>query len=448
MDDSFRQFTANLAETLARGTWSLDELLKRADQSLTETSSRAWIIRLTERTMVAFPGRQSPQHCLLMQFLAHDRGLRRVWNNCERDERPFPEIDLTKLVPPVMQPASEVIAAWPVRPLVTIQDVSQWLGLTLGELDWFADRTRRKSRVPEGPLRHYRYRWIAKSSGGQRLLEIPKPRLKELQRKILAEILDAIPPHPAAHAFRRGRSVRGYVTPHVGQQVVLHIDLREFFPSIRASQIHALYRTVGYPERVAAMLTGLCTHITPRDAIPLNGEQQASNSNWKRLGSPHLPQGAPTSPALANLVAFRLDCRLAGLSQKVEAVYTRYADDLLFSGGKELARCASRFRLLVTAIAHHEGFEIRARKSRTMHSGTRQQVAGIVLNRQPNIPREEYDALRATLYNCQRHGPTTQNVNQHPHFRDHLLGKINYWSNICPERSRKLRLLFDQIVWP
>lgn len=165
------------------------------------------------------------------------------------------------------------------------------------------------------------------------------------------------------------------------------------------------------------------------------------------MSSPHLPQGAPSSPALANLAAFRLDCRLTGLAQEVGAAYTRYADDLLFSGGTQLARCATRFRRLVTAIAHHEGFEIRARKSRTMYCGTRQQVAGIVLNRQPNIPRQEYDSLRATLYNCHRCGPVTQNREAHPHFRDHLLGRINYWSQICPERACKLMALFNQIEW-
>ena len=447
MDETFRRFTGNLAETFSRGQWNLDDLLIRVEQTLAETSSRGWVIGLAERMLLAFPGQQAPRLAVLAAFLAHDRWLRRVWNNCVKDERPFPEINLDQLAPREMQPANSTAANWPTRPLATIEDIGDWLGLTRGETDWFADRTHREARLPPGPLRHYRYRWIPKSSGGVRLLEIPKPRLKQIQRQILSEILDTIPPHSAAHAFRRGRSVTGYVEPHVGQSVVLHIDLRDFFPSVRASQVNALFRTVGYPERVAAFLTGLCTHVTPPDVFSMEGVERFSHQEWKRFGSPHLPQGAPTSPALANLAAFRLDCRLTGLAQRVNATYTRYADDLLFSGGREFARCVTRFRVLVMAIAHHEGFEIRARKTRTMHSGTRQQVSGIVLNRRPNIPRAQYDALRATLYNCRRQGPATQNLTHHPHFREHLLGRIQYWSSICPERAHKLMTLFDEIVW-
>ena len=141
------------------------------------------------------------------------------------------------------------------------------------------------------------------------------------------------------------------------------------------------------------------------------------------------------------------DRRLTGLAKRVGADYTRYADDLVFSGGRELARCSNRLQIFVAAIAHHEGFEIRRRKTRVMNQNSSQQIAGVLLNEHPNIPRVEYDRMRAVLHNCLKHGPETQNRSNHPRFRDHLLGRIAYWSTICPHRAQKLKTMFDRIRW-
>src|SRR5262249_20261640 len=94
---------------------------------------------------------------------------------------------------------------------------------------------------------------------------MPKARLKMLQRRILHEILDAIPPHAAAHAYRRGRSLATYVRPHAGQEIVLRLDLRDFFPSTRVARVQALFRTAGYPEAVARLLAGFCTNVVPAE---------------------------------------------------------------------------------------------------------------------------------------------------------------------------------------
>ena len=158
-------------------------------------------------------------------------------------------------------------------------------------------------------------------------------------------------------------------------------------------------------------------------------------------------QGAPTSPALANLCAYRLDCRLAGLARSVTARYTRYADDLVFSGGLDLQRSIARLRILINAIVLDEGFEIRHRKTRVMSAGSRQQVCGVRLNIRPNIPRETFDQLKAILHNCCRFGPDSQNRSEHPHFREHLMGQLAYWSKICPERVGKLQAMFKKIEW-
>jgi hypothetical protein len=318
--------------------------------------------------------------------------------------------------------------------------LAQWLGLSTGELDWFADLRGCESHAPDGPLRHYHYRWLPKRSGASRLLEIPKARLKAIQRRLLHEILERIPIHDAAHGYRRGRSVATYVRPHTGQRIVLRFDLRDFFASVRASRVCALFRTAGYSLSIARLLTGLCTNVAPDEVC-------AAATAGSLYAIPHLPQGAPTSPALANLCAFRFDRRLSALAESLESRYTRYADDLAFSGGETLERAARRVQVLVCRIALEEGFEVHTRKSRFMRRAVRQQLAGVVVNERPNVSRDEYDRLKAILTNCMRHGPASQNRANSVDFRGHLLGRIAYVAMLNPTRGAKLRELFGKICW-
>jgi hypothetical protein len=340
-----------------------------------------------------------------------------------------------------MTPAAGAPASWAVPPLATSTALADWLGLRANELDWFA--ACHPSRAGAGPLGHYTYRRIAKPSGAWRLLEMPKVRLKALQRRILGEILGPVPPHSAAHAYRRGRSVVTFAAPHCGQRIVLRFDLRHFFPSVHAGRVHALFATLGYPTPVARLLTGLCTNAVPDDVrlAPATWEER------QRYRFPHLPQGAPTSPALANLCAYRLDCRLEGLARSVGARYTRYADDLAFSGGRELERSARRIQVRACTIALEEGFEVNTRKSRFLRQGVRQQLAGVVVNAHLNVRRAEYDLLKAVLHNCVRHGPASQNRDGRPDFRAHLLGRVAHVAALNADKGRKLRALFERIVW-
>ncbi len=340
-----------------------------------------------------------------------------------------------------MSPTAGPPEGWGVPELATTAALAQWLELTPGQLDWFADCRGLEARTPAGPLRHYTYRWLQGRRGKRRLLEQPKARIKAIQRQVLHGILDRIPAHPAAHGYCHGRSILSYAGPHVGKRVVLRVDLCDFFPSVRAARVRALFRTAGYPEEVARALAGLCTNVVPGDVVPEDDPARL------RYRTPHLPQGAPTSPAVANCCAFRLDCRLARLAQRVGADYTRYADDLAFSGDDELARCVRRFHVAVCRILLEEGFEINTRKTRIMRQAGRQHLAGVVVNERLNCPRRDYDRLKALLTNCLRHGPAGQNRAGVADFRAHLAGRVNHLARLNPRRGARLWELFGRIEW-
>jgi len=330
--------------------------------------------------------------------------------------------------------------AWELPRLENESDVARLLGVTVDELQWLADCHGRERSRPPGGQRHYVYTWADKRRGGQRLVEAPKPLLKAVQRRLLHHILDRIPAHPAARGFRAGHSIVDYVRPHVGRRLVLHLDIRDFFASVHASRVHCVFRMAGYSLGIARLLTGLCTNTAPPDICH-------GRTDTGRYAQPHLPQGAPTSPALANLCCFRLDLRLASAARAAAADYTRYADDLAFSGDADFARSGERFARLVWQIVHGEGFAINHRKTRQMRPGVRQSLAGLVLNAHPNIGRRHFDQLKAILTNCIRYGPASQNRDAHPDFRASLAGRVAFFRQINSGRAERLARLLCQIEW-
>lgn len=340
---------------------------------------------------------------------------------------------------------------WPVTPWSNLDALTRGLDLRDGELDWFADRGGWLHRLPEGPLHHYRARWTASRSGVPRLLETPAPRLQELQRRVGRHVLAHIPVHDAAHGYVRGRSPLTLAAVHAGRAMVVRLDLEGFFSHVTGERVAGLMRTAGYPPAVASALAGLLVTSTPvhvlRNAPPAPPDVLESRRRLLgRLATPHLPQGAPTSPATANLLAHRLDRRLAGLADAIGAEYGRYADDLVFSGNAGLPVHGTVAR--VTEIAAEEGFRVRTDKTRVLPAHHRQQITGLVVNVRPATPRREYDALRALVHNCARTGPDAQNRSGHPAFREHLLGRISWVEAGHPARGARLRAGFAEIRWP
>ncbi|WP_426191736.1 reverse transcriptase family protein [Massilia sp. DWR3-1-1] len=350
--------------------------------------------------------------------------------------------------PALLPPAPAWLTALSLPVLDSVGALASWLNEPVDALAWFADQWRLAGAQPP-PLQHYHYRWVPKRSGGLRLIEIPKARLRRIQGRILRQILDRVPPHPAAHGFRRSHSCLSHAALHTGQALVLRMDLQDFFPSIPGARIHALFEKLGYRPAVAGVLARICVNRTPPGV--LRAGQAGARPGWAQrqvLASAHLPQGSPCSPALANLCAYRLDLRLAALARTLEARYSRYADDLVFSGGAQFGQAAARFAVQVAAIAAEEGFCVNHRKTRAMRQGTRQQVTGVVVNRHPNIARADYDRLKAILSNCVRHGPASQNREGRADFRAWLAGKVAYVAMLNAPRALKLQRLAAAIVWP
>lgn len=433
-----------LARTLAAGAVDASEFVERAKPVLgkpwpsLQATARRYVERFGERTR--------PRKREIIEFLLKDASFRRALNRHTASGT-----SATLLAESQQMWPSPAAQSWAVPPIETANALAQWLRLSLGELEWFADLKAIASAKSDSRLSHYRYRVLAKDSGSIRLIEAPKQRLRQIQRKILAEILNRIPAHPAVHGFVCGRSIKTFAAPHVARPVVLRMDIRDFFPSIIGARVQALFRTAGYPETIADLLGGLCTNSAPRavwkDALLQKSSSGALHEIRDLYRRPHLPQGAPTSPALANLCFYRADSRLSGLAQAVGATYTRYADDLAFSGDHAFEQRVERFSKHVAAILLEEGFAVNHRKTRIMRQGVRQYLAGTVVNQRVNIVRTDFDELKAILTNCVRFGQVNQNRAAHSDFRAHLNGRVGFVESINPHRGAKLRRIFERIEW-
>jgi len=326
--------------------------------------------------------------------------------------------------------------------LKTPEDLANWLEIPLMKLAWLVHRFT-NGVAPTVAKAHYHYTWRKKRSGDQRLIESPKSDLKQVQTKILEEILNRARVHGAAHGFVAGRSIVTNARPHAGQAIMLKFDLANFYPTVGFSRVVAIFRSFGYAREAAIWLASLTTTATPHNFKFDRQTLYAIAPYWRR----HLPQGAPTSPALANLSAVRLDLRLTGLARSYGAVYTRYADDLTISGPQSLSAGLRTLIPLVEQIIRRERFRSNAHKRCVLRAHQRLSVTGVVVNVKSNIARSDFDRLKAILTNCVREGPSTQNRESRENFQAHLRGRIAHVQQLNPQRGSQLLELFHRIDW-
>jgi hypothetical protein len=436
------QLAGALAAAFLAGEWTEDALVRRAGQAI--VPAPRWVRSVAAAALAAYhrPPVDRPRELA--------RYVRLVIEGLEAEPPMVSKPRVRRWFLPRGRMGRQ---RWPVAELETTADLGDLLGRDPGRLDWLADVRGLERSVASRRLRNYRFAWLPRKGAPPRAIERPKSMLKAAQRRVLREVLDKIPAHDAAHGFVAGRSARSHAAVHVRTELVLRLDLEDFFASVTAGRVFGIFRTAGYSEGVAHALTALCTNVVPRvewAALPRPSDPLLIAPYWRlgrRLATPHLPQGAPTSPALASLAAFSLDRRLAGLAARFGARYTRYADDLAFSGEAALGQRTGRLAGLVAEIALDEGFRLNRAKTRAMPRSSRQQLCGVVVNEHPNVPRREYDLLKAILHDAARNGPAAANRGEHPDFRAHLLGRIAWVAQLNPARGQRLRERFAAIAW-
>ncbi len=325
--------------------------------------------------------------------------------------------------------------------LNTENDLAQWLGVSNAELVWLSALYRDDQNAHDAG-RHYYYSIVKKRNGSPRLIESPKKRLREIQRRILHGILGHAPIHDAAHGFRKARSCKTHGSLHCGKKWLFTFDLSNYFHSIRWPSVYAIFIELGYPQSVSRLLTALTTHrcyMVDPAITKLLSEQQCL------LQERHLPQGAPSSPALSNAALYHFDRRLSGLADSLGLVYSRYGDDLAFSGNVQ--RDWRFLQPLIGSISLEQGLLLNYRKTRVMKSHQKQRLTGIVVNAKSNVDRKYYDKLKAILTNCSRYGVEKQNRDGHPDFCAFLKGSVAHVKYLNPKKGEALEVIYRRIVW-
>jgi RNA-directed DNA polymerase len=319
--------------------------------------------------------------------------------------------------------------------LASPADVAAALDLSIPQLRWLAFHSEAATRV------HYVRFSVPKKSGGTRELAAPHRTLARCQEWILANILAKVAVHNAAHGFVAGRSTVTNAAAHVGQRVVVNLDLREFFPTITFPRVRGIFQQLGYSPAAATILALLSTE-SPRRTVVYAGQKF-----FAATGPRALPQGASTSPALSNLVARRLDSRLSGISGKLGWTYTRYADDITFSSSAEDADAKVGYLLArVRHIAQDEGFAVNEKKTRIQRRKTAQSVTGLVVNDRVAVPRQIVRRLRSILHRARREGLAAQNRRGHANFEGYVQGMIAYVSMANAEQGKRLKLAYDALA--
>ena len=279
---------------------------------------------------------------------------------------------------------------------------------------------------------HYKRYLIPKKRGGHRHISAPMPRLKSAQHWILEHILYLVPLHPAAHGFVPGRSILTNAQPHVNTEIVINVDLKDFFPSVSYPRVKGTFKALGYSDQIATILGLICTEAT-QEAVSLEGETYFIDQ-----GERHLPQGAPTSPAITNILCRRLDKRLQGAADKRGFTYTRYADDMTFSTTSTDPKTLQQMVWQLRQVIADEGFTLHPDKFRIMRKGSRQEVTGIIVNEKMGIDRRKLKRFRALLFQIETQGPQGKHWEGNTNVLAAIRGFANYVAMVDPGKGKPL----------
>lgn len=318
--------------------------------------------------------------------------------------------------------------------LATPLELAEAMEVGLGELRFLAF-SRQVSETT-----HYRRFQVPKKTGGHRLISAPMPRLKRAQEWIQHNILEKVELHDAAHGFRRGRSIVSNAQPHVGADVVVNVDMKDFFPTVSYPRIKGMFRKLGYSEAVATILALLCSE-PEIDEVVLD-----RRTYYVARRERFLPQGAPTSPAITNIICRGLDARLAQTAEKLGFRYTRYADDITFSASGDAAGNVGRALRRISYAVKGEGFELHPDKTRVLRASRRQEVTGLVVNQRVNVSRKLLRRFRATLFQIERDGPAGKRWGNGNDVIASIEGFANFVAMVDAEKGAKFQKQVQAII--
>ena len=314
----------------------------------------------------------------------------------------------------------------------TANSLSKAMGITINELR-FLCYTNEVSKIT-----HYQRFGIHKKTGGVRLISAPMPRLKRLQYWVLDNILYQIPLSEHAHGFVPSKSIVTNAMPHIKQKVVINLDLKNFFPTIAYPRIKGLFAGQGYASEVATLLALICSEPDTQ-TVQMDGQRYYIHSKQR-----FLPQGAPTSPMISNIICRRLDARLQGLAHKYGFIYTRYADDMTFSSQQ-----ADKVQALLNWIkvtVKEEGFILHPDKTRIMHQGARQEVTGIVVNQQLSVNRKLLKQFRALLFQIKKDGYEDKSWGKGGSLLPTIKGFAHYIKMVNPSKGEQFLIQINEII--
>lgn len=306
----------------------------------------------------------------------------------------------------------------------------------LRQLTWYAN--------PKLSGRRYKEFKIKKRSGQDRTIHAPVRGLKAIQRTIAFILQCVFEPHKASIGFVRGRSIIDNAQPHAGNRYVYNIDLKDFFPSVDQARVWKCLQLKPFDlsngKENASPRLEIANIIASICCAEMDVERMNEKGEWIMVKKNVLPQGAPTSPVLSNIVCQRLDYLLSAVAKRFGLKYTRYADDITFSSMHNVYKSDHGFIKELHRILSDQHFHIKASKTRLQKEGYRQEVTGLLVNEKVNVQRryikelrmwlyywERYDYQRASTFFCEQYGKgNVPAKGKEPNMKEVIAGKLDF----------------------
>jgi len=303
--------------------------------------------------------------------------------------------------------------------------VASKLEIPINKLYMLSNNCKPRQKRRDSKYENYHTVVIHRSRGHRnRILSVPNNLLKIVQRVILERYLYQIETSEYSTAYCKGKSLLDNASPHIGKECILKLDISHFFDSITDDSVYLVFKQFGLSVPATSLLTHLCTY---------NGK---------------LPQGAPTSPYIANLVMKHFDEKLGKWCKSRNITYTRYCDDMTFSGDRSAVRNSNIIRKVKVLLNNME-MKLNDKKTIFISSSQQQRVTGIVVNEKPAIPREMRRSIRQEVYYCTKFGVSDslqrQGLNISPDKYLHsLLGRISFALQIDSDNN-EMQKYFDMV---